>query len=310
VDVDVSRESHLSLKDGRTLGFAEFGDPHGLPVFYFHGVPGARVALVGTSDDYGKAGIRLITVDRPGCGVSTRKPGWSLLDWPDDVAELATGLGIGRFGIIAESGGAPFGLACAYRLPERLTGVVISSGAGPMESRGSRRGVKRLNRLAMNVIPNRRVMTLGLLGLRTLFRRWPNFVVDDLLCRDSPAADVQLLRQPVLREANRNMLAYATSNGVTGIADELALLIAPWGFDPRHIRTCVRFWHGDADNTVPLHQALSLASAIPESSLVVCPGEGHMVMARHLPEILDAVRPGSTRGRVPETVPLSIPVAS
>ena len=30
------------LKDGRTLGFAEYGDPKGEPAIEFHGCPGSR----------------------------------------------------------------------------------------------------------------------------------------------------------------------------------------------------------------------------------------------------------------------------
>jgi pimeloyl-ACP methyl ester carboxylesterase len=280
----------ISLKDGRVLGYAEFGDPAGSPVFYFHGVPGVRVALVGVPTDYENAGIRLITLDRPGCGVSSRKAGWAFLDWPGDILQLAEALGFSRFGIIAESGGGPFGLACAYLLSNSLTSVVISSGAGPMDRHGSRQGIKPLNRFAMTMLPRKRVATLGLHILRALYLRWPDFVVDDLLCRDSPIADVMLLGLQDVRDSTRRMLVYATRNGVGGLADELGMLVSPWGFAPEQIPIAIRFWHGDADNTVPLHHAEYLSSRISGSSLVICPGEGHLVMARHLPEILDAVR--------------------
>ena len=32
----------ISLEDGRTLAYAEYGDPYGKPVFFFHGTPGSR----------------------------------------------------------------------------------------------------------------------------------------------------------------------------------------------------------------------------------------------------------------------------
>ena len=35
----------IKLKDGRTLGFLECGDPKGYPVFYFHGFPGSRLQV-------------------------------------------------------------------------------------------------------------------------------------------------------------------------------------------------------------------------------------------------------------------------
>ena len=32
----------LDLPDGRRLGYTEFGDPSGIPLFAFHGTPGSR----------------------------------------------------------------------------------------------------------------------------------------------------------------------------------------------------------------------------------------------------------------------------
>lgn len=37
----MDRKETVELKDGRLLGFAEYGEPNGLPVFYFHGFPGS-----------------------------------------------------------------------------------------------------------------------------------------------------------------------------------------------------------------------------------------------------------------------------
>ena len=35
--------AEVSLEDGRRLGFAEYGDPGGVPCFYFHFAPGSRL---------------------------------------------------------------------------------------------------------------------------------------------------------------------------------------------------------------------------------------------------------------------------
>ncbi len=39
----INDKATMVLKDSRFLGFAEYGDPHGKPVFYFHGFPGSRL---------------------------------------------------------------------------------------------------------------------------------------------------------------------------------------------------------------------------------------------------------------------------
>jgi len=64
----------IRLKDGRLLGYAEYGDRQGRPVFFFHGTPGSR-RMRHPDDQMAKAArVRLITVDRPGYGTSDSLP--------------------------------------------------------------------------------------------------------------------------------------------------------------------------------------------------------------------------------------------
>ena len=58
----------IKLKDGRMLGYAEYGNPDGNPVFYFHGFPGSRLdwPFSDTDDSASQLNTRIIAVDRPG----------------------------------------------------------------------------------------------------------------------------------------------------------------------------------------------------------------------------------------------------
>ncbi|CBX91550.1 predicted protein [Plenodomus lingam JN3] len=98
--LDNSTSSILTLPSGRKLSYAQYGDPNGKPVFFFHGLPGSR--LEGTYfDDLGKElGARIISPDRPGCGQSTPQPGRGLLDWPKDVEALAEHLKLAEYSIM------------------------------------------------------------------------------------------------------------------------------------------------------------------------------------------------------------------
>jgi pimeloyl-ACP methyl ester carboxylesterase len=77
-------------------------------------------------------GVRAITLDRPGIGGSDPKAEHRVADWPADVIALADALGIDRFGVIGNSAGAPYALACAALIPERLTGVAMTNSASAM----------------------------------------------------------------------------------------------------------------------------------------------------------------------------------
>jgi len=57
----------IKLKDGRMLGYAEYGAAGGKPAFCFHGFPGSRIdGLIFDPDDLAaERGARLIVADRP-----------------------------------------------------------------------------------------------------------------------------------------------------------------------------------------------------------------------------------------------------
>ncbi|MGZ4418631.1 MAG: alpha/beta fold hydrolase [Gaiellaceae bacterium] len=103
----------FGLADRRRLAYCEWGDPGGQPTVLLHGWQGSRLFCpdeAATVD----AGVRLITIDRPGFGRSDPRRDRSLLNWVDDYAELLRHLGI----LGARSWG---GLAAApTRLPARF----------------------------------------------------------------------------------------------------------------------------------------------------------------------------------------------
>ena len=118
------------LPDGRALGFARFGALDGKPLLFFHGLGASRLTRHPDDSIATSLGVQVITVDRPGIGLSDPKPGRTLLDWPNDVVALADALGIEQFAVLGWSGGGAHALACAYKIPERLSAVgVVSSGA-------------------------------------------------------------------------------------------------------------------------------------------------------------------------------------
>ncbi|MBE3568407.1 MAG: alpha/beta fold hydrolase [Thermogemmatispora sp.] len=59
-----------------------------------------------------------------------------LLDWPDDVAEVADHLGPKHFTVEGFSAGGPCALACTARIPQRLTACSLISTISPLISWG------------------------------------------------------------------------------------------------------------------------------------------------------------------------------
>src|SRR5947209_3562714 len=117
-------EGTVALHDGRQLGYAEFGDPRGPVVFWFHGMPGARRQFAPSGRSAAdRLGLRVISVERPGVGESSDHLYGRLSDWAVDVAEVADYFAIDRFMVAGLSAGGPYALACAHELPNRVVAV-------------------------------------------------------------------------------------------------------------------------------------------------------------------------------------------
>ncbi len=126
-------DHRLKLRDGRWLGYLDFGDPDGAPVILCHGTPGSRLDFLYDEEMLKDLHIRAIVPDRPGYGLSDFQRHRRLLDWPADVEQLADHLGLERFAVLGVSGGGPHAAACAYAIPHRLTRVGLISSAAPLE---------------------------------------------------------------------------------------------------------------------------------------------------------------------------------
>ena len=88
----VATARQAQLQDGRRLGFAQFGDADGKAIIFFHDLWGNRNLRHPDDSILARLGIRLIGVDRPGYGMSTRKSGRGLMDVVDDVMLLSKAL--------------------------------------------------------------------------------------------------------------------------------------------------------------------------------------------------------------------------
>lgn len=258
-----SLDSTLQLRDGRTLGYAQYGEPGGKPVFFLQGTPSSRLMHPDDSITC-RLGVRLITVDRPGFGLSTFQPGRTLLHWPTDLCEVADVLRIERFAVVGISGGGPYVAACAHEVPHRLAAAAIVAGVGPFDAPGATQGSPASRRIGAFVARHLPGLTRPLIWLTmnpqrdvvTFFRRYT---------ASDPQSDQAVLAQPGMREMFMASYAEATRTGVRGFAWEVRLHARPWGFRLEDIPMLVHLWHGEEDTSTPPGMARYVAKAIPES---------------------------------------------
>ncbi len=269
------------------MAYAEYGDPAGKPVFYFHGLPGSRLQRHPDDSIATELGVHMITIDRPGFGLSDFQPGRKLVDWPGDVAQLADALKIDQFAAIGLSGGGPYLLACAYNMPERITSATVISGMGPVDWPGAMKGMITSMRLGIGII--RRVpWELARLAFEPAARiaRLNPAAAKKLVPNSAPKADREAFARPEIQAIDRQDLIEAFRNGGRAVYWEIVLLTTPWGFRLEDIHKKIHLWHGDEDSTVPPHLARHVARTLPDCEPRFYPGEGHTLMYNYWREIL------------------------
>jgi pimeloyl-ACP methyl ester carboxylesterase len=280
--------NRLTLADGRGLAWAEYGDAAGRPLFFFHGTPGSRVTASVFDAAARARGVRVIAPERPGCGESDSKPGRALLDWPNDVAQLADSLRIEGFAVAGISGGGPYVAACAHALSPRVTSAAILSGIGPTDAPGATRGMLVPNRLSLWSARHAPLLCRALMAVLARQFRNPERAIAGML-RSLPRADRQVLADPQTQALFIADFRAALARTSEGALSDFRIFARPWGLRLDEIGVPVHIWHGERDRNCPVAMARALAAVIPGSSATIAPDEGHLFALTRLEPILDAL---------------------
>jgi pimeloyl-ACP methyl ester carboxylesterase len=269
---------HL-LTDGRRLAYAEWGDPDGFPVFYFHGTPGSRLEGAFADEPARARGFRLISVDRPGYGRSTFQPDRTFRDWPGDVVSLADGLGIARFGVVGHSGAGPHLFACGA-LSDRLAFIGALGPWGPVATSEIMASLNRLDRLYARLARRSPwLMRATFAPLGWCARYVPGLFMALLAAAVSPA-DKTALRTGDLRARLRESELEAFRQGGRGAAHEAFIAYRDWGVDLSAVRVPTHLWLGDEDIFVSAPMGRHLERTIPGADVHRVPGAGHLDVGR------------------------------
>lgn len=272
----MTREIDIHLADGRVLhayDTASAADTR-LPVFWHHGSPNVGSPPEPLFAAAETRGLRWVSYDRPAYGGSTARPGRDIASAAGDVAAIADELGIERFAVLGHSGGGAHALACAAKLPGRVTAAVSVSGMAPYEADG----LDWYAGLNPGGAAELRAARAGRAELEAFL---------------AAAGDNPDMFTPEDHAALAGEWAWlgrvagqAIKQGMGGFIDDDLAGTRPWGFDPKDITVPVLLVHGEADRTVPVSHAKWLASRIAGAEAWLRPGHGHISILAEAPAAL------------------------
>jgi pimeloyl-ACP methyl ester carboxylesterase len=277
----------IRLKNGRLLGFAEYGHLEGPPVLYFTGGNSSRFEGRWFAQAALRSGVRLIVPDRPGFGLSTHHLKRELLDWPSDVLQLVKALSIETFSVFGLSGGGPHVLAVAHEIPERLNRVAIVSGTAspdmPDQYQGMWPPVKLIFMTAKKLPGVNRFILKQMAGFYSNEEQMLKRMKQALPKPDAELIDINPDIIRVFAQATKE----AHRNGVEGDAREWHLYVNDWGFQLKEISKEIKLWYGIYDQQVPVEMGRYLSKHLANSQLVEVEDGGHFsTINNHIDDIL------------------------
>jgi len=289
--VHIGDEATLTLPNGRAIDYLDTGDPSGRPIFFQPGSPNTRIMGKLWHPAAQAAGVRLISMSRPGYGSSTpitTQPTLSTVG--HDIAALATTLSINEYAVFGSSGGAPFAAAAAALDPQRVRALGILAGPGPWRELEDpswepeeRECLSRLDKGDLagaradmrHLVENVWQADLRKLTGEARLNAW--------LAND-PLADDETYRT-IMAEALNAIL-----KGTEGAIFDGLAFGAGWDVDLHAIGAPTLLWYGGADKACPVRHGHWYAEQIPHADLTVFPDEDHLTVGdSHRPDFLAAL---------------------
>lgn len=271
-------EGNVAVGGDRRIGFAEFGDPQGRPVFWLHGTPGARRQIPVEARAFAeRRNVRLIGVDRPGIGSSTPHQYPNVLAFADDLRTIADVLGVDQMAVVGLSGGGPYTLACAAAMPERVAVAGVLGGVAPtVGDDGIGGGAMGLGSLVAPALPILGLpLRMAAVGLVHAFRPIAPLALQ-AYAAVSPEGDRRLLTRPEFSAMFLDDLLNGSRKQLSAPFADVTVFARDWGFRLEEVKAPVRWWHGDKDHIVPFSHGRHVTSRLPDAELFTLPGESHL----------------------------------
>lgn len=272
-------------RDGRRVGWAEWGPVDGVPVVLCTGA-GMTSSMGLAGDDVRDAGVRLLCVDRAGLGRSEPHPDKTFASYAADVAAVLASLGIAeapvtmgppaapdpralRAPVIGLSQGAPFAVALAAA--GHANAVAIVSGQDEL-AHPAMRGLlpTSLSQLIDDIEADVAGFEASFAARVDADGLWA------LILGMSSARDRAVYEQPAFAAAYRATLRDGFAQGPHGYVRDLTLAMRRWPAPPESIDVPVSLWYGRLDES-PVHSpdfGATLAKRFPRATRHVLPDEG------------------------------------
>ena len=261
----------MVTSEGRTVHFTDTGEAGWKPVLFIGGVgtSGRAPELVAFLDTMRRRlKVRIIAVERNGLGDTAFDPAWTFTDYTSEVRQVLGKLGVGKFSLLAISGGGAYAGHIAAAMPERLNSWHMLAAVSSSPAGGAACAVDQAT-LEGNLAPQ-----------ITAPRVWWD------MPKDGVSAHVPGFSDRTADEGAHAFFIAGQKGDVRGVAREYKRFCdAPARISG--LTAPAYFYYGEADKLVPpSHGEFWAAQVKGKVTFRRYPGEGHDVQYRHWDQLL------------------------
>jgi len=244
-------------------------------ILFVHGFPGCadHGGLMAMSPLWGR--FRLIAMDRPGYGGSDLQRNITPSKFARQIRDFLDTKGIDQVSILTVSGGAPYAMAVAYLLKERVRKVTSVAGVAPLTLKNFR----YLNPAQLKMWLLRTFVPRALLEF-VMNRIWNSGIekIDQFLfseLEDFSPPDRKVFAHAEVGPVLVDSVKIALSQGPGGILEDMRVYKKSWGFPLDQVTCPVTLWHGTWDDVVHHKYAEELSALLPRAEVRFVSDEGH-----------------------------------
>ncbi len=260
---------------GKKLLIQEWGSEDLPVVLFVHGFPGCadHGGLMAASSKWGA--FRLIAMDRPGYGQSDLQKKITPYKFANQIKAFLDEKAIQELSIITVSGGAPYAMATAHLLKERVRKLTSVAGAAPLTLKNCR----YMNSTQVRMWMLRTFVPQPVLEY-TMGRLWKSGIekVDQFLFNESSEfspPDQEVFAHAEIGPLLTSTLKTALSQGPGALLEDLQVIKSSWGFPLNEVICPVTLWHGGSDNVIHYKYAYEMEKLLPKAKLKFISDEGH-----------------------------------
>ncbi|MEH6661446.1 MAG: alpha/beta fold hydrolase [Parasphingorhabdus sp.] len=285
--------AEMILSDGRKMSYLEQGSPDGIPVIMLHNMPYGVELPQNAIAAASRMNLRIIAPYRPGCGNSDNLKdidAEQLLDHvAADIQELINRLGISKAVIVGQTIGAVFALRFARLYPGSVSGLIAISRAPIWREEWATQMPKRqrfILGLAKHVPQLLPLVTRATVAF--MDKGYAKKLVLSL-CQDSPA-DMQTLRNTEILDLMARGCEEGLKQGIEAFCRDCMLATMDFSDEAKLLETPLHILHGDRDQIIDISQSRYFAATVPETTLEIVKGAGHLLIYSHWDQVFRAIR--------------------